>query len=177
MHLSVEGLRIWDWSYPVLQYLWEWVPGVTHPTDKSNHLHWYGTVVEPFNNHQYQCIIQKKSCNRLQITKQKCYFLETNFCLVWSWKHLEIYTCPVWSWMVNFVNSILTIGFKIIPQSEVWGFYWFETRFLINIKHWKVEELFWLKNLYLNLLWICFCFPVEVWAIFCNLVTFMDELW
>ena len=24
MHLSVEGLRPWDWSYPVLQYLREW---------------------------------------------------------------------------------------------------------------------------------------------------------
>ena len=24
MHLSVEGLRHWDWSYPVLQYLREW---------------------------------------------------------------------------------------------------------------------------------------------------------
>ena len=24
MHLNVEGLRPWDWSYPVLQYLREW---------------------------------------------------------------------------------------------------------------------------------------------------------
>ena len=24
LHLSVEGLRPWDWSYPVLQYLREW---------------------------------------------------------------------------------------------------------------------------------------------------------
>ena len=24
MHSSVEGLRPWDWSYPVLPYLWEW---------------------------------------------------------------------------------------------------------------------------------------------------------
>ena len=26
MHLSVEGLRPWDWSYPVMQYLREWPP-------------------------------------------------------------------------------------------------------------------------------------------------------
>ena len=24
MHLSVEGLRPWDWSYPVLHFSWEW---------------------------------------------------------------------------------------------------------------------------------------------------------
>ena len=40
MHLSVEGLRPWDWSYPVLQYLREWPTPTVIIFDMS-------TVVKP----------------------------------------------------------------------------------------------------------------------------------
>ena len=40
MHLSVEGLRPWDWSYPVLQYLREWLTPTVIIFDMS-------TVVKP----------------------------------------------------------------------------------------------------------------------------------
>ena len=40
MHLSVEGLRLWDWSYPVLQYLREWPTPTIIIVDMS-------TVVKP----------------------------------------------------------------------------------------------------------------------------------
>ena len=46
MHLSVEGLRPWDWSYPVLQYLREW------PTPR---VFVTGTVVKPTTI--YNCVI------------------------------------------------------------------------------------------------------------------------
>ena len=59
MHLSVEGLIPWDWSYPVMQYLREWpTPTVT------------GTVVKP---QQPPCRIQQcmcsVSCSSLQLLK------------------------------------------------------------------------------------------------------------
>ena len=40
MHLSVEGLRPWDWLYPVLQYLREWPTPTVIIFDMS-------TVVKP----------------------------------------------------------------------------------------------------------------------------------
>ena len=39
MHLSVEGLRPWDWSYPVLHYLREWsTPTVVSSLSLHSHL-------------------------------------------------------------------------------------------------------------------------------------------